>query len=74
MVTWRDKKNFGKQVFMYKLFDKRDAFPFSIVRMPDLSSNIPSNIFHGTVFSELLRIARATLLFDDFVPREPVMS
>ena len=55
-------------IFVHKLFDKRDAFPFSIVRMPDLSSNIPSNIFYGAVFSELLRIGRATLLFDDFVP------
>ena len=56
-------------IFGYKLFDKRDAFPFSIVRMPELLSNIPSNIFCGSVFSELLRIGRATLLFDDFVPR-----
>ena len=56
-------------IFVYTLFDKSDAFPFSIVRMPDLSTNIPSNIFYGAVFSELLRIARATLLFNDFVPR-----
>ena len=27
--------------FSYKLYDKRDAFPFSIVRTPHLSSNIP---------------------------------
>ena len=56
-------------IFVYKLFDKRDAFPFSIVRMPHLSSNIPSNIFYGSVFSEILRIARCTLLFPDFTPR-----
>ena len=37
--------------------------------MPDLSSNNPFNIFYGAVFSELLRIGRATLLFDDIVPR-----
>ena len=30
--------------FEIKLFDKRDAFPFSIVRMPFYSSNIPSGI------------------------------
>ena len=57
-------------IFVYKLFDKRDAFPFSMVHMPDLSSNIPSNIFYGSVFSELLWIGRATLSFDDFVPRD----
>ena len=28
--------------FQFGLFDKRDSFPFSIVRMPDKSSNLPS--------------------------------
>ena len=55
--------------FVYKLFDKRDAFPFSIVRMPDLSGNIPSHIFYGSIFSEFLRIARATLRYADFIPK-----
>ena len=55
--------------FVYKLFDKRDKFPFHIVRMPDLSSNIPSSIFYGSIMSEFLRIARCTLLIEDFVPR-----
>ena len=32
--------------FVYKLFDKRDAFPFFIVRMPHLCSNIPSAILY----------------------------
>ena len=56
-------------IFVYKLFDKRDAFGFPIVRMPFIESNIPSNIFYGAVFSEILRIARCTLLFEDVVPR-----
>ena len=47
--------------FVYKLFDKRDDFPFTIVRMPDLSGNIPSYIFYGSIMSEFLRIARCTL-------------
>ena len=55
--------------FVYKLFDKRDAFPFSIVRMPDLSGNIPSHIFYGSIFSEYLRIARASLKYQDFLPK-----
>ena len=54
---------------MYKLFDKRDKFPFSIVRMPQLSSNIPSSIFYGSIFSEFLRIARCTLRLEHFIPR-----
>ena len=35
--------------FEIKLFDKRDAFPFSIVRMPFYSSNIPSSIFYASI-------------------------
>ena len=54
-------------IFVYKLFDKRDAFPFFIVRMPQLDSNIPSSIFYGSILSEFLRIARCTLKFGDFV-------
>ena len=56
-------------VFIYKLFDKRDEFPFSIVRMPDLSGNLPSFIFYGSIMSEFLRIARCTRLISDFLPR-----
>jgi hypothetical protein len=55
--------------FVYKLFDKRDNFPFSIVRMPDLHGNIPNHIFYGSTMAEILRIARATLLYSDFIPR-----
>ena len=37
-------------IFVYNLFDKIDKFPFFIVRMPHLSSNIPSSIFYGSIF------------------------
>ena len=53
--------------FVYKLFDKRDKFPFFIVRMPYLSSNIPSSLFYGSIFSDFLRIVRCTLRLTDFV-------
>ena len=56
-------------IFVYKLYDKRDAFPFSIVRMPYASSNIPENIFYCAMVGEFLRIARSTLLYEDFLPR-----
>ena len=55
--------------FIYKLYDKRDEFPFFVVRMPDRRSNIPSYIFYGAIRSEIIRIARSTLLLDDLVPR-----
>ena len=56
-------------IFVYKLFDKRDGFPFNIIRMPDKRGNIPSHVFYGSIMSEFLRIARATLLYHDFLPR-----
>ena len=54
--------------FVYKLFDKRNEFPFFIVRMPDLTGNIPLHVFYGSVMSEFLRIARCTMLYEDFLP------
>ena len=57
------------RIFVYKLFDKRDDFPFSIVKMPFLSSNIPYNIFYNTILSEILRIARCSLLYPDFLTK-----
>ena len=56
-------------IFVYRLFDKRDDFPFSIVRMPYVSSNIPESIFYSAMVGEFLRIARSTLLFADFLPK-----
>ena len=56
-------------LFVYKLFDKRDAFPFSIVRMPYVSSNIPESIFYSAMVGEFLRIARSTMLYEDFLPK-----
>ena len=41
-------------VFVYKPFNKRDKFSLIIVQIPHLSSNIPSNISSGSIFSELL--------------------
>ena len=55
--------------FVYKLYDKRDTFPFCIVRMPHIQSNIPSNIFYSALVGEFLRVARSTLLVEDFIPK-----
>ena len=59
--------------FVYKLFDKRDTFPFSIVRMPHIDSNIPEAIFYSSLVGEFLRIARSTLLKTDFVDKASVL-
>ena len=56
-------------IFVYKLYDKRDTFPFHIVRMPQISSNIPQSIFYSALVGEFLRIARSTLRIHDFIPK-----
>ena len=48
------------------LFDKRDSFSFSIVRMLDKSSNAPSSIVYFAIDTESLRIARASNSLDSF--------
>ena len=52
-----------------KLFDKRDAFGFSIVNFPDLSGNIPTKQSYGVFVSQLIRYARCCMSFEDFVFR-----
>ena len=52
--------------FQFGLFDKRDSFPFSIVRMPDKSSNVPSSIVYSAIDAESLRIARASNNHESF--------
>ena len=46
--------------FDVRLYDKRDAFPFKIVRMPHRESNMPSRIFYSSFGAEVLRIARTS--------------
>ena len=43
--------------FQFGLFDKRNSFPFSIVRMPGKSSNVPSSTVYSATGAESLRIA-----------------
>ena len=43
-----------------QLFDKRDTFKFSVVRMPYKRSNIPQKMFYATIGADVLRICRAT--------------
>ena len=52
--------------FIYKLYDKRDDFSFSIVRMPHMCSNIPKAIFYSALVGEYLRIGRSTLKTEHF--------
>ena len=53
--------------FIYQLFDKRDSFPFSIVRMSHIKSNISQNIFYSAIKGEFLIIVHSTLRPRDFI-------
>ena len=55
--------------FVDKLYDKRDSFPFFIVRKSHIDSNIPNNIFYSAFSGETFRIGRSTRHFSDFLPR-----
>ena len=44
----------------FGLFDKRDSFPLTIVRMLDKSSNVPSSTVYSVIGAESMRIARAS--------------
>ena len=46
--------------FHFALFDKRDSFPCTIVRIPDKSGNVPSSIVYSAIDTQSLRIARAS--------------
>ena len=37
--------------------------------MPHFSSNIPSTILYGSIFSELLRLISCTIRINDFIPK-----
>ena len=67
-VSFLDLKiELNDRSFQTSLFDKRDDFPFSIVRMPYKESNIPSRIFYSSIGAELLRIARTTMAKECFI-------
>ena len=42
------------------LFNEKDSILFSIVRMPDKSSNVPSSIVYSTIGPASLKIVRAS--------------
>ena len=52
-----------------KIFDKRDAFNFTVVNFPNLSGNIPEKQSYGVFTSQLIRYARCCQDFKDFRER-----
>jgi len=56
-----------------KLFDKRDAFGFSIINFPDLSGNIPNKQSYGVFVSQLIRYGRCCMHAVDFIARTKIL-
>ena len=54
------------QQFHFGVFDKRDLFHFSIVRIPVKINNVPSSIVYSAIGVESLRIAKASNNVESF--------
>ena len=52
-----------------QIYDKRDDFNFDIVNFPFSCGNIPQSPSYGVNISQLIRYARASTLYDDFLSR-----
>ena len=55
------------------IFDKRDAFDFSIVNFPTLTGNIPTRSSYGVFIGELVRYSRACTYYKDFEDRATLL-
>ena len=57
-----------------KLYDKRDDFNFDIVNFPFLCSNIPQSPAYRVFVSQLIRYARDSSMYEDFIMRSQLLS
>jgi hypothetical protein len=52
-----------------KIYDKRDDFNLKIINFPNMCSNIPASPAYGVYISQLIRYARASNNYSDFLKR-----
>ena len=55
--------------FDTKVFNKTDSFPFSVISLPFISSNISQNVCYLVFYSQVLRYQRLTSYLADFEDR-----
>ena len=55
--------------FSTKIYDKRDDFNFKIINFSNMCSNIPASPAYGVYISPLIRYARASSNYSDFLKR-----
>jgi hypothetical protein len=56
-----------------KIYDKRDDFNFKNINFPNMCSNIPASPAYGVYISQLIRYARASRNYSDFLKRHPYL-
>jgi hypothetical protein len=52
-----------------KIYDKRNDFNLKIINFPNMCSNIPASPVNGVYISQLIRYARASSNYSDFLKR-----
>jgi hypothetical protein len=52
-----------------KIYDKRDDFNLKIINFPNMCSNIPASPVNGVYISQLIRYARTSSNYSDFLKR-----
>ena len=55
--------------FSSKIYDKRDAFDYDIVKFSFLDGDVPHRPSYGVYISQLIRFARVCTHVDDFNAR-----
>jgi hypothetical protein len=51
------------------IYDKRDDFNFKIINFPNMCSNIPASPAYGVYISKVIRYARVSSNYSDFLKR-----
>jgi hypothetical protein len=52
-----------------KIYDKRDDFNFKMINFPNMCINIPASPAYGVYISQMIRYARASSNYSDFLKR-----
>ena len=59
---------------VYSIFDKKGAFDFRIVNLPDLSGNIPTAPAYGTYISQPMRYNGVAIIMTGFLLNIPCLQ
>ena len=61
-------------LFLLKIYDKRDDFDFDIVNFPFLDGDVPRRASYGVYISQLIRFARVCNHVTDFNARNKSLT